>query len=285
MSCPDTTVRDRRVWFWLVVGAIVLFVLNMPKSVSDGTNTAAREAVAPVQGLVSSYSYRVKSAFRAIRGMGGLPEENQRLMEQVVLLQNQVNELESLSIENDELRRHIGFEKRAAYDMIACEVIGRDISGWWQTIRLSKGQRHGIQTNQAVVTAEGLVGRVSSVSARTCDVLLIADPSSHLHAEVQDLKIFGVLSGKGPTLSGDIACKMKLIQKSAELRENMPVHTSGLGGVFPKDVLIGYVTKIELDKSALYQTAEILPAADLSEMNYVFVIVDRPDNVALEDGS
>lgn len=268
--------RDRRVWFWLIIGAILLFVLNMPRSVSEGTNTVAREAVAPVQGLVSSYTYRLKSAFEAIRGLGGLPEENQRLMEQVVILQNQVNELESLSVENDALRQQIGFEKRAVYNMIACEVIGRDISGWWQTIRLSKGERHGIRLDQAVVTAEGLVGRVSSVSARTCDVLLIADPSSRLHSEIKELGIYGVLSGRGPTFNGDILCKMKLIHKSASIREHMPVHTSGLGGVFPKDVLVGYITKIELDKSALYQTAEILPAADLSELNYVFVIADAP---------
>ncbi|MFT5124906.1 MAG: rod shape-determining protein MreC [Kiritimatiellia bacterium] len=266
--------RKRKYWLWLMLCVILLIALIMPNSFSRGTQNVAREGMAPVQGLVASTSFRIKSAYRAIRGWGGLPDENKKLSEQVVILQNRVNELESLALQNTQLRQQLGFRSKSPNRMIASEVIGRDISGWWQTVRLAKGSRHGIQVNQAVVTADGLVGRVSVVSPRTCDVLLISDPSCRVHAELENSGSYGVLHGKGPSVNGDVICRMDLINKAMDIREKTAVRTSGLGGIFPPDVLIGYVTRVERDASGLYQEAEILPAVDLSELNFVFVIVE-----------
>jgi rod shape-determining protein MreC len=278
-------VRKRKYWLWLVLCAILLVALMLPNSFSRGTHKVVREGVAPVQGLLASASFRVKSAYRAIRGWGGLPDENKKLSEQAVMLQNRVNELESLASENTRLRQQLGFRGKSPNRMVACEVIGRDISGWWQTVRLARGSRHGIQVNQAVVNADGLVGRVSGVSPRTADVLLISDPSCRVHAELQGRGSYGVLHGKGPSVNGDILCRMDLINKAMLIREKTTVRTSGLGGIFPPDVLIGYVTHVDSDHSGLYQEADVLPAVDLSELNFVFVIVEvagRP-NLAVEE--
>jgi rod shape-determining protein MreC len=267
---------DRKFGRIIALGILLLVALKFPASWSDGIKSGAKEAVAPLHGLVSSAGLRIRNMGRSLRGWGGLPEENRKLSAEVVQLQSRITELEALEMENMYLRDALEFKRRASRNLVACEVIARDISGWWRTIRINKGGREGVQPDQAVVTSRGLVGKVISVSPRTAEVLLVSDPGCRVSVEISGLKAYGVLSGKGLSARGHILCEISMIQKGLDIPKGAAVVTSGLGGIFPRGLMVGYIEHVEMDEGGLFQRAEILPQVDLGRLDYVFVVLGTP---------
>ena len=270
--------RDRSIVLWVVLGAVLLVVLNLPASVSDQAKAVLREGIAPLQGALSGFSRWVGESVRSVRGIGGLLRENQQMSAELVRLRNEVRDLQSLSQDNAELREQLQFTAQAKRRITPCEVIARDITGWWETIRLSKGLSDGVSMDMAVITSDGLIGRTVDVSARTCDALLISDPGCKVSARIVRTGAFGVVAGSGPAKSGQAACQMAFINKNVPVLPGDEVVTSGLGGVFPKGLLIGYVDKIYKDETGLFQRADILPKADLGMLTYVFVVAEQGDD-------
>lgn len=271
--------RDRSIVLWVVLGAVLLVVLNLPASVSDRAKGMLREGIAPLQGALSGFSRWVGESVRSVRGIGGLVRENQQMSAELVRLRNEVRDLQSLSQDNAELREQLQFTAQAQRRLTPCEVIARDITGWWETIRLSKGLSDGVSMDMAVMTSDGLIGKTVDVSARTCDVLLISDPACKVSTRIVRTGAFGVVAGSGPAKAGQAACQMEFINKNVPVLPGDEVVTSGLGGVFPKGLLIGYVDKIYKDETGLFQRADIIPKADLGMLTYVFVVAEQGDEV------
>jgi rod shape-determining protein MreC len=271
--------RDRSIVIWVLVAAVLLTVLNLPPAVSARAKGAVREAVAPLQSVLSGFSRKVSESVKSIRGIGGLMIENEKMAAELAHLRNEVRDLKSLEQENADLRQQMQFARRSNYRLIPCEVIARDITGWWQTIRLGKGTANDLTLNTAVVTTDGLVGRTADVSTHTCDVLLISDPACKVSAQISRTGAFGIVCGRGASASGQIVCEMEFINKNVPVLAGDEVVTSGLGGVFPKGLLIGYVDRAETDESGLFQKADILPKADIGALTYVFVVAGQANPV------
>jgi rod shape-determining protein MreC len=276
---------------WVILGAVLLVVLNLPGAVSGQAKAALREGISPLQGALSDFSRWVRESVRSVRGIGGLMRENQQLSAELVRLRNEVRDLQALSQDNAELREQLQFVAQTKRQLISCEVIARDITGWWETVRLSKGSRDGVSMDMAVITSDGLIGKTVDVSSRTCDVLLISDPVCKVSARIARTGAFGVVAGSGPTRSGQAACQMKFINKNVPVLPGDEVVTSGLGGIFPKGLPIGYVDKIVTDETGLFQRADIIPKADLGMLSYAFVVAeqgseanDRPRDASPSDG-
>lgn len=265
----------RKSWiFWLGLGVMILITLNFPSPVSRALKHATRDLLAPLQELGASYSIRLRGAGNAIRGWGGLPEKNAELQQEVMLLRQKMTELDELREQNFSFRKQLGFQKRQDRELIAATVLARDISGWWQTVRIKHNGSPLIQRDRAVINDQGLVGRVSDVSGRTADVLLLSDPACRVAVQIGDKGAFAILSGQGLSWKGRILCKLTFIDKNITIDRGDAVHTSGLGGVFPKGIKVGTIETVTLDQNGLHQTAEVVPSADLSQLDVVFVIVD-----------
>jgi rod shape-determining protein MreC len=131
----------------------------------------------------------------------------------------------------------------------------------------------------AVVTPDGLVGKTVDVSLRTADVLLLSDPNCKVSARIARTGTFGLVSGTGPARDGAMLCRMEFINKDVPIRAGDQVLTSGLGGVFPPGLLVGYVDAVDLDESGLYQRADVVPRADLGRLTYVFVVFEEEDPI------
>jgi len=272
-------VRDQGFIVWVVLGAALLAVLNLPESVTQHMKAVFREGLAPLQGAISSVSRKSQESIEAIRGIGGLVTENQKMAAELVRLRNEVRLLKTYETENIALRQQLDFDQRSARDLIPAEIITRDVSGWWQTVRLGKGATDGVTANLAVVTSDGLVGKTVAASPRTADVLLISDPTCKVSAQISRTGLYGIVSGKGRTRKGEVFCEMNFINKDKPVKVGDEAVTSGLGGIFPRGLLIGYVDSVELDPSGLYQKALIIPKADLGALDYVFVVAEESDPV------
>jgi rod shape-determining protein MreC len=215
--------------------------------------------------------------------MGGTAEKTRELSHELVRLQAELNQLRDAEADNARLRRAFEFRKANPYSMIPCDVVSRNISGWWKSVRIGKGSRAGIKENHAVISPDGLVGKTVEVSRHTSEVLLVCDPACRVSAKIARDNIFGLVRGGGVNLRGHPIARMEFIDKDADIRVGDEVVSSGLsgeGGVFPKGVHIGYIVKAEMDGSGLFQYAEIAPSATVSLLDYVFVVSDSTPEAA-----
>ena len=266
--------RERSITIWLVLGAALLVALNLPESLSQRGKAVIREFLAPLQEVVSSIHLGGGEWVYAVRNLGDMALEHRHMAEEVTRLRSEMRHLEALEEENQALRRQLVYQRRAERELIPAEVIGRDISGWWQTVRIGKGLAQGVAADMAVVTPDGLVGRTMNVSARTSDVLLISDPASKLSAYLPRAGAHGVLAGRGVSFGGLPQLQMTFINKDATVRAGDEVVTSGLGGVFPRGILIGHIEEVAKDEGGLYQVASVVPAAAIGRLQYGFVVAE-----------
>ena len=264
--------RQRNLTVWLGLLALLLAVLNLPPAASQSVKNLVRETIAPLQESMTDVLRSLREGVASVRGLGGLVDENKRLSQEVVRLLAQQRENKVLQRENEDLRRQLGFVARAAEDLVAGEVVSRSRDGWWSTLRINKGASDGLKPEQAVISMDGLVGKTVSVSERTADVLLLSDPTCRVAAQILRTGSFGLVAGRGPSWDGQVVCRMEFINKNVPIVPGDEVITSGLGGVFPKGLLIGYVDRVYTDRTGLYQYADIISQADLGLLHYVFAV-------------
>jgi rod shape-determining protein MreC len=224
----------------------------------------------------------LKEGADTVCGFGGLLEENSRLSEEMIYLQARLVELENLEQANRHLQDQLDFYSRQKHTLIPCQVTARTISGWWQSVRLDKGRAQGVDANRAVISPDGQVGRTDEVSAHTAEVLLLSDPACKVSARVSRTGSFGLVTGRGVNAQGYPVARMQFIHKDAPVQAGDAVMTSGLGGVFPKDILIGYIESVRMEETGLYQVADIIPKAVAELMDVVFVTAEEENAEAEE---
>jgi len=259
---------------WLVLVVVIIGLLNLPDTASDAIKAAFRETTRPLQRFAGTVVGSTAGFFKSIGRIPGLLQENKALSLEVARLTAEQSRWESLRRENDELRGLLGFKARAGFDLTPAKVIARTSDGWWQTIRINKGSADGIKEHLAVISVNGLVGKVTAVSRNTADILLISDPSFRVTSRIPRTGSFGVVSGRGPSWQGDVFCRMEFIHKDNEIKPGDEVVSSGLGGVFPENIPIGYIDRFARDPSGLYQHADVVTKADLNTLLYVFVMIE-----------
>jgi rod shape-determining protein MreC len=164
-------------------------------------------------------------------------------------------------------RTHPAFELRGAH--VVGRVIGRDPSNVQRRVTLDVGENDGITRNMPVVTQRGLVGRVSEVGDGWSRVLLLIDPSSSVNALTQSTRASGLVRGQ---VDGSLL--MHSIPQEDAVSVGDTVFTSGLGGNFPRQILIGQITGVERKDYDLYQAASVQPTVDFDHLEVLLVVTD-----------
>lgn len=199
-----------------------------------------------------------------------LEAENSKLQVQIVELQQQVTEAELLSTLVDYERRNVENQ------YIAAAVIARDISPFMHYIIIDRGSDDGLRKGMPVITQQGLVGSVAAVTAGAARVQLINDLGSSINAILQQSGVDGVVNGK---ITGEI--ELDMVSKNATIQPGELVLTSGLGGKFPANIVIGQVVTIRSEAYSLFQSASVQPAVDFSQLEIVLIIKNfQPEDIA-----
>ncbi|MEI7850662.1 MAG: rod shape-determining protein MreC [Kiritimatiellales bacterium] len=273
---------ERNFFKWVAAVTALLLLFSLPGRCTARIKGVFKDTLTPLQGIFIKTSRSLKEGVNTVRGFGGLLEENKRLSEEVIYLQAKQVDLENLEQENRHLRDQLDFYSRQKHTLISCQVTARTISGWWQSMRLDKGRAQGVEANRAVISPDGLVGRTDEVSAYSADVLLLSDPACKVSARVSRTGSFGLVTGRGVNAQGYPVARMQFIHKDAPVRAGDAVVTSGLGGVFPKNILIGYIESVSTEEAGLYQVADIIPKAVTELMDMVFVATEEENAEAEE---
>ncbi len=179
-------------------------------------------------------------------------------------------EIEELSRENVRLSKLLNLKQSLVFSpkrIMFSRVIGRSPASWSHAVLIDKGTRQGVRINLLVLSESSLVGKVIEAGPAVSKVLLITDPNFKMSVLIQRTRQAGVLYG---TPGGE--CRMKYISVEAEVRTGDVVETAGMGGFFPKGLLIGTIEKCWKEPGQMYQVASVKPVTDLSRIEEVALI-------------
>ena len=230
-----------------------------------------REILAPVQtGLFRAVSW-LNTVGRDLAGLRFSVRENHLLKKELAALAAENVYLEEQRLENIRLRKLLNFEERIPHKTLAAEIIARDPGNWLNTVIVNKGTGHGVQKDMAVVSCEGLLGRVVTASRNTANVLLIIDPRSAVGGVVQGNRSLVLVEGD-PGTPG--MCLVKCLAMESELMAGDKVLSSGLGGIYPKGLIIGEIVELIPGKYGVGSAARLKPAADFARLEEALIIVE-----------
>lgn len=206
----------------------------------------------------------------SVKSRRALDQQNRQLRADNQALRQQLNNLVEAGRENLRLQRLLDLKQNHPLRTVTARVIGRDAGNWWQSLQLDRGRHAGLRENLAVLNADGLIGKTVTVSAGESRILLLTDPNCKVSAIVQETREPGVVAGLT-----DTRLVMTFVHRQAKIPIGAKVISSGLGGVFPKGVLIGTVTKAEINAgTGMYQDLEIQPAVDFRRLEEVLVVLE-----------
>lgn len=211
-----------------------------------------------------------------------LRRRNRELEDQFIKLQGELIQLREISSDYERLAGLLDYTSSLeGREFVTADVIGVDAQSAVRSIIINRGTRDGIDVGMPVQTDLGLVGRIYSVSANTSRVQLISDQNSAVSARLQKSRAEGSVRGRG-LLTGNL--RMQFIPVDAEITVGDLVVTSGLGGNFPPDIVIGQVTSRRKFEFELWQEAEVSSLINFSTLEFVLVVTSfRPANLTIED--
>jgi rod shape-determining protein MreC len=199
-----------------------------------------------------------------------LEAEVSRLQTEIIALKQQIDETRVLSALVDFARVN------PEYRYVAASVIGRDPSPFLQYAIINRGSDDGLRRGMPVVTQQGLVGRIAAVTAGAARVQFITDPGSSINVRIEPSRAPAVLQGD---ITGNVSLDM--IPQSAKIQINDLVMTSGLGGNYPPDIVIGQVTGVRSRDNDLFQRASVQPIVDFNQLEILMIITNfRPVETA-----
>ncbi|PLR93720.1 rod shape-determining protein MreC [Bacillus sp. T33-2] len=229
-----------------------------------------------VQSLVSRPARYIAGFVENLQDLQNTYDENKELkkrLDDIARLEARVHSLEK---DNKELQEILDVkESLADYEPKQATVIGRSPDHWHELLIINKGKSNGVKQNMAVMTPGGLIGKVKSATTFTATVQLLSsmDPKNRISAVIQgetpEERHFGTIEGFD---KNDELLLLKGIPYDVKVTKGQNVVTSGLGGVFPKDLPVGTVVKTVPDEYGLNQTAYVQPGADFYDIEHVMVV-------------
>ena len=223
-----------------------------------------------IQEWFATRSQAIQEFLAAPRDIISLRTRNAELEAQVSQLQTEVIDLQQRVNETEILAALVDFSRanpESSYK--AASVIGRDPSPFLHYVIINRGSNDGIERGMPVVTNEGLVGRIDAVIADAARVQLITDPASSVNIHLKNANTDALLIG---SVTGDVS--LDLISQDVTVDSGDLILTSGLGGGFPADLIVGQVVNVRKLPAELFQQATIQPAVDFSRLQIVLIITN-----------
>ena len=254
-----------------VILSLVTFFSNNTDALTGIVNTVA----GPFRALGTTVSGWVEDKVRMARDYEELQAENQELREEIAALEQEIRQARADSPENATLRQLLDLrEQRRDFVFESARITGADASNWASTLTLDVGTDYGVEIGDCVITAEGyLVGSITDAGGNWSTCTTLIDTESAFGAEVFRTGEAAVAQGEFSRM-GEGLLELQYLSGDSGVMVGDLIVTSGLGGYYPSDLVIGYVREIMTDDDGLAQYAVLEPAADLEALRQVFVIKD-----------
>ncbi len=257
----------------IILLAISLVLLFLPSTVSNRIKMTCVAPIRPIQwatrfcsNLASSFFDKVLSTWQDAQIKKNLEEQisqyKNKLAEQqdtIYKLQNKLRILSKFQAENKNIKK----------PPVQADVIGYDASNFRKSIIINAGSKHGVKPNDIVVSANALVGKITSVNGRNSVVQLITDPASRIPGRVVQTREQVIVEG-----NGTVFCKLKYVPRWAKLKKGDNIVSSDIGGFYPPSLPLATVVENETKSGALFQTVKVSPVVNISKIESVMVITN-----------
>ncbi len=266
--------------FKILVGIAVFLAAIMAYAGANGRLTAAPQeilsvAVAPFQRAAAAVSNGVSSLWEKYTNIDAILEENEKLATENAELRGQMVDYDKLKAENEAYKALTNIqEQHPEMSYVSSFVIGRDPLDSFYGFTLDQGSLDGVEANDAITSDEGyLLGVVTEVDLTSCKVMTILHPSFNAAGVVSRTRDNGIITGSADYAAEGL-CILSNLSRSTLTKANDQVITTGLGGVFPPDVLVGVVQELVPEASGKSTIAVLKPGADPRTVKHVFIITN-----------
>lgn len=231
------------------------------------------DAASIAQGGITFSYQTVRNTWFGYFYLVGVNQENRRLRDETSEIRNRLNSLQEVNQENQRLKDLLYIKEATGYETTTARVIGMSQFSFFKTLLIDKGSDDNVRKDMAVISKDGLVGKILSSSTNTSKVLLITDRNSNVDALIQRSRDTGIAEGV------DGLVHLKYLSKDADAVLGDTVITSGVGGLFKKGCIIGTVSKIENKAGKMFQNVEVKPSVNFSKLEEVLVITEPPAEI------
>ncbi len=270
----DLRQRTGYLFLAVIVGHVILISAQVRRPSGVGVLdsvvfTAFSEVQRAFYGLIDG----VRGGWSGYVALRQTQSENESLRHDLTRLRVQLQEERALGARSRQLARLLDARSATRLPTTAATIISADPTLWFQTVTINKGEQHGLRPNQAVVAADGVVGRTfGTVAPRAARVQLLIDSNAAAGALIERTRVGGVVHGAG----GDLPLQLDYVSNLADVLVGDRVVTSGIDGIYPKGFVIGEI-EATATGPGLYLRITVRPAVEFSALEEVLVILERGD--------
>ena len=262
---------------WLIVIAVLLAGLLTVTGATNAANPGeglVQTVLTPFRSAASALVRQVERYYDYVFRYESLQAENEALKRQIIAMEKDVRSADSLQRENERLHQLLGLtEEHEDWKPVSAYIISWEDSNWKSAFTIGKGTNSGIQKGHVAITEYGqVVGQVTEVGSNWATITTVLDSALGISATVASTGYNGVVEGALATGSEGLL-RMNSLPTDSVLRNNDQVLTTG-STVYPRGLIIGYITDADFDQTGVAKYALLRPAADFDDLEQVFIITD-----------
>ncbi len=260
----------------ILIAILLALVFGILSVVSAGR-------VSPVASFVNMLTTPIQSGISAVADFFSdfsdrmtrydeVLEENEKLKSEISILRDELRSLGGIDAENKELRTALSLKERdSSFVFEAAEIVAKSSDNWASSFTINKGSTSGIAPDNCVITSDGMVGFVSEVGPTWATVVAITDTTMEAAAIASRTR--EVASAEGDfELMSDGLFKLSYLSRDTQILKGDIIETSGMGGLFPKGIVLGTVVEVKTESHGVSKYAIVKPAVALDRVNHVLII-------------
>lgn len=259
---------------YIALGLVILvslILLKLPARATRNLKLAVSGLFVPLFGATSSTAELAETTALHLLPRAELIRQFEDLRRQQEVARIHAMQHQEVLRENARLRQQLLLPRQHPdWTLRLARVVGRDPANWWRAVRIDLGARDGITTNLPVLTPEGLVGRVSETAYAHSQVVLVGDPNCRVSVLVRETGDTGIIAPESSAPLDSTLVELGYLSRSSKLQVGQQVVTSGLGGIFPKGILVGQIAYWRT-VDELYRKADVALAVKLNALEEVWV--------------
>ena len=256
----------------IILLIILVFISNLKLNKFSYIENAFSNLIMPIQSGIIFLKNKISGNDNYFVTMDSLKKENDKLKQENMELEEALRQLEVIQSENSTLKEYLGLtEQYKSYNTVPAYIINKDISNYSSVFVINVGSDNGLKENMTVIAAEGLVGHVISVTKNTAKVQTLIDTSNVVSCTLENSK--DTIIARGTLNENEL--KATYISTDTVLTEKEKLHTSGMGGIYPKGIYIGEIKKINETKNITDRSFILETAVDFENVETVLVITNQ----------
>lgn len=266
----------------LVVGLALVNIVVDRRALGQGGrdlpwwSAVVLDVAVPVQKMVAVPFGFARDTWDEYVALVGVREQNQGLREELARTREENLQLREALVASGRLQRIAEMREEFDIPMLPAQLVGLDVSAWFRSALVDRGRSHGIHAGMPVISEQGLVGLVTATASSAAKIMLLIDPQAAVDGIVQRSRARGIVRG-----ARQDGLSFQFTAREGDVAVGDVIITSGLGGVYPKGLRIGEVTKVSPSDAMMLQTAELRPAVDFGRLEQVFVMLRRGPTMEL----